>query len=357
MSFITKPLTDSRFIETPWPGVRLYARDCGEIDPYLADNAPLFRGEEAFEPDVAGWKRWSKPSPEPRLDDEFEPVLLAAIAHQGSVINALTRELARKIIAANPQPPVLIGILRAGIPLCALLAPILEEHYGTEIPICAFSLFYGLGWDEAALDAIIADFPDRELIFVDGWTSGGGVATQLNASFADWLASGRTSFTQAKHPQFAVLCDPRSKADYSALKADFFVPSAAFTAPETLGFSRGFAFEDGSLFGVYTFPEKYQKPLWIAKWLEILQGPIGEIPPDDVAVALPAPEGFRVHVNEVTRALINRDPLEIWLRDDEAVAREALAPLLSLAARRGVPVSYGKSELVEWGAVAVAKMR
>ena len=355
------------FIETPWPNLRLYARDCGEIDPYDANQAPLFRGEEAFAPDVTGWQRWSKPSPEPRLDQAFEPILLASIAHQAPVINALTRELARKIIAENPEPPVLIAILRAGVPICALLAPVLESHYGAAIPVCAFSLFYGLGWDEAALDAIVADFPDRNLVFVDGWTSGGGVATQLETSFAAWRASGKTDWTQAcgtqacgtqgRGLQFAVLCDPRGKASFSALRADFFVPSAAFTAPETLGFSRGFAFEDGALFGVYTFPEKYRKPLWIEKWLAILQSETAEIPPDDEVVAVAAPTGFRVHVNEVTRALINRDPLEIWLRDRENIARETLAPLLYLAHQRHVPVQFEYSKVAEWGAVAAAKMQ
>ncbi|RYE60191.1 MAG: hypothetical protein EOO82_03500, partial [Oxalobacteraceae bacterium] len=73
------------------------------------------------------------------------------------------------------------------MPICALLAPVLEEHYGQEVPVCALSMFYGLGWDEAALTQIIADFPDRELIFVDGWTSGGGVATQIEDSFSQWI--------------------------------------------------------------------------------------------------------------------------------------------------------------------------
>ena len=89
-------------IQTPWPNLRLYARDCGEIDPYNARNAALFRGEAAFAPDIEGWKRWSQPSPEPRLDAEFEPILLASIAHQAPQINAMARALAEEIIAANP---------------------------------------------------------------------------------------------------------------------------------------------------------------------------------------------------------------------------------------------------------------
>ena len=344
--------------QTPWPNLRLYARDCGEINPYDNANAALFRGEEAFAPDIEGWKRWSKPSPEPQLDAAFEPILLDSIAHQAPQIHAMARALAAKIVAANPdKPPVLIAILRAGAPICALLAPILSEYYGQEIPVCAFSLFYGLGWDDAALEQILADFPNHAAIFVDGWTSGGGVATQIARSFDNWKANGKPDFTDGIGPQFAVLCDPRGVATHSAIRADFWVPSAAFTAPETLGFSRGFAFEDGGLFGVYRFPAAQLKPHWAAAWLDVLNAKPAPLPPDDAATASAPPAGFRVHVNEVTRALINRDPLEIWLRAPQAEAESSLAPLLYLANKRGVPVEFGREELAKWGALAVARMK
>lgn len=344
--------------QSPWPNLRLYARDCGQIDPYDARNAALFRGEEAFAPEVAGWKRWSKPSPEPQLDADFEPITLDSIAHQAPQIHAMARELARKIFSVNvDKPPVLIAILRAGAPICALLGPILSEHYGQIIPVCAFSMFYGLGWDEVALARILADFPEYTPIFVDGWTSGGGVATQIARSFEQWKARGDPDFTEGKSPQFAVLCDPRGLATYSALRSDFWVPSAAFTAPETLGFSRGFARENGGLFGVYRFPASQLKPNWVKAWLNVLNAPPAKLPPDDAATAPLPPAGFRVHVNEVTRALINRDPLEIWLRPGESEARQTLAPLLYLASQRGVPVEFGRADLADWGALAVARMK
>ena len=344
--------------QTPWPNLRLYARDCGEIDPYDARNADLFRGEEAFESDVAGWKRWSKPSPEPKLDATFEPILLDSITYQAPQIHAMARALAGKIIAANPaKPPLLLAILRAGAPVCALLSALLSEHYGEPIPICAFSMFYGLGWDEAALEQILADYPDHAPIFIDGWTSGGGVARQIALSFEAWRAGGKPDFTGGAGPQFGVLCDPRGVATYCAVRADFFVPSAAFTAPETLGFSRGFAFEDGGLFGVYRFPIAQIKPDWARAWLDILQAEPASLAPDDAPATRAAPDGFRVHSNEVTRALINRDPLEIWLRPAENEARQTLAPLLYLARKRGVPVEFGRAELEKWGALAVARMK
>lgn len=344
--------------QSPWPNLRLYARDCGQIDPYDDANTALFRGEEAFAPDVVGRKRWSKPSPEPQLDADFAPILLDSIAHQAPQINAMARALAGKIIVANrDKPPVLIAILRAGAPICALLAPLLSEHYGEPIPVCAFSMFYGLGWDDVALTQILADYPHYTPVFVDGWTSGGGVATQIARSFDAWKTNGKPDFTGGENPQFAVLCDPRGVATYSAVRADFWVPSAAFTAPETLGFSRGFAFEDGGLFGVYRFPASQLQPSWIEAWLDVLNATPVPLPPDDAATAPLPPAGFRVHVNEVARALINRDPLEIWLRPAEIEAQQTLVPLLYHAQKRGVPVGFGRDDLANWGALAVARMK
>lgn len=344
-------------ISIPWPDLRLYARNCGEVDPYSPASTTLFRGEEAFAPDVVGWERWSKPSPEPQLDVGFQDVLLHSIQANAPRINALVRELARKIGESFQEAPVLVAVLRAGVPICALLAPLLEQHFGNSVPICAFSLFYGLGWDEAALEQILSDFPNRPLLFVDGWTSGGGVATQLNESFKQWRWQGKGDFTGGRGPQFAVLCDPRGKATFSAVNADYFVPSAAFTAPETLGFSRGFAFESGEMFGVYSFPPMYQKPQWIEAWMNVLNSPPSTLPSATVGAQKIAPVGLRVDVNEVTRALINRNPMEIWLATNEEDAQQTLAPLLYLAQLRGVPISFGRHELREWNTAALARMK
>jgi hypothetical protein len=345
-------------IHTPWPLCEVVAQNRGVVDPYLPENVPLFRGEEAFESDVVGRARWGKPSPEPPLDAEFESVLLGSIARNAGLMSALVQELARKVAVsyARGEKPVLVAILRAGVPIAALLSKLLAEQWGEDVPVRAFSLFYGLGWDDVALDQIVAEFPGRPLLFVDGWTSGGNVATELNRALQAWKEAGKADFTQGGHPQLAVLCDPRGKADFSALKADLFVPSACFTAPETLGFSRGFALAPDELFGVYKFPSQYLKPHWVQAWLDVLDAPPVTLPADFEGEIEATPPGVRIHVNEVVRALINRDPKEIWLSDDESTARERLAPLLHLAKLRGILVLFESGEPARWGASAAARM-
>ncbi|PQV62948.1 Phosphoribosyl transferase (PRTase) [Abditibacterium utsteinense] len=345
-------------IITPWPNLEIIAQNRGIVDPYRSENAALFRGEEAFDAAVTGRARWSKPSPEPALDADFESVLLDSIDQNAAIISGLARELARVIAEfyGADDKPILVAILRAGVPITALLSLLLEEKWGETVPTRAFSLFYGLGWDEKALENIVAEFPGRPLLFVDGWTSGGNVAIELKRAFEGWKRAGKADFTRGQNPKLAVLCDPRGKADFRAVRADLFVPSACFTAPETLGFSRGFALGENEMFGVYEFPSALLKPLWLQKWLEVLDAAPAPLPPDEGAQTEAPPPNVRVDVNEVVRALINRDPREIWLCDEELAARKHLAPLLHLAKLRSVPVRFGSEKPRRWGAIAAAQM-
>ena len=342
-------------IDAPWPSLTLYADPAGEIDPYDQTNAPLFRGEEAFAPEVMGWRRWSKPSPEPRLDTVFEKLLLDSIAREKSAVTGMVEALADKVAASVSSPPLLIAILRAGVPVGALLGRSLERRFGAKVPLAALSLFDGLGWDVAALSAALADHPGRPVVFVDGWTSGGGVARELRRSYERWISAGYPEFTNEEGPRLAVLCDPRGVAHFSAVQADHFVPSSLFTAPETLGFSRGFAAANGGMFRVYRFPNLLLRPSYIEAWLA--EGESVLKAPDESLPAPPPPPGWRLHVNEVVRALINRSPREVLLRESEADATQSLAPVLHLCRLRGVPISYDRQEVAAWGAVAAARMQ
>lgn len=344
-------------IETAWPDLWVVARDAGRIDPHDPAHAGRFRGEEAFDPAVTGWRRWSKPSPEPRLDAAFEEVLCASIRREAPWIAAAVERVAAGIAAEETDPPVLVAILRAGVPVASLLARRLERRWGAPVPVAALSLFHGLGWDEAALAEVLARWPGRPVWFVDGWTSRGGVARELGDSYRRWLAAGRADFTGGRGPRLAVLCDPAGRAQAAATRADRFVPSACFTAPRTLGFSRGFADGEGRLFRVYTFPPSLVAPRLIEAWMAIdgVEPSAVDAEPE-AGAAEPPPDGWRIHVNEVARALINRQPREVLLVPERDRAEASLAPLLHLCRLRGVPVRFGRAEIAAWGTLAAARM-
>lgn len=344
-------------ISTPWPNLAVYAKLADIIDPYDDANAQLFRGEEAFAPEVTGWRRWSKPSPEPRPDATFESLLLASVAREKTAVLSMVKILAERVAASVSSPPLLVAVLRAGVPVGALLARALSRRLGCVVPLVALSLFDGLGWDDVALKVALDDHPGRSVVFVDGWTSGGGVARELRRSWEHWISAGNPDFTGGEGPRLAVLCDPRGFADFSAVRADRFVPSSLFTAPETLGFSRGFAKGDGGMLHVYRFPQSLLRPHYVEAWISE-DGSVTRVESlqNNTTPSCGPPPGWRLHVNEVVRALINRSPGEVLLREDEATAAKSLAPVLHLCHLRGVPVSFGREEVDAWGALAAARM-
>lgn len=343
-------------IKTAWPDMQVFARSAGELDPYDANNAASFRGEEAFEAEVVGWRRWAKPSPEPWLDDDFKHALLASITRETPAVAGMIARLASAMASQDERAPLLVAVLRAGAPIGHLLAKRLSVHYGEAVPLVALSLFQGLGWDERALELALAEHPGRPVWFIDGWTSGGGVAGELKASFARWLSSGRPDFTAGEGPRLAVLVDPRGVAHTSAWRGDRFVPSCCFTAPETLGFSRGFANGDSDMFRVYTFPAHLTQPDLLAAWQRIHDAAPLDLPPSEATPAELPPSGWRVHINEVVRALINRDPQEVLFAVSEAEARASLAPVLHLCRLREVSVRFDQPIVADWGALAAARM-
>jgi len=347
-------------IATPWPGLRVLAQVAGRLDPFDPTEAERFRGEEAFEPDVTGWRRWSRPSPEPAVDAAFRAEVLAAIEREGPALRAGIARLGLTVAAADAHPPLLVAVLRAGVPVAHLLAADLQRRYGAPVPVVALSAFDGLGWDACAVAAALAAHPGRPVWFVDGWTSRGGVVRALRTGWEAWRAEGRPDFTGPAGPRLAVLLDPEGHAQATGLRADQLVPSACFTAPETLGFSRTFATSATDWHQVWTFPPSQLRPELVAAFAALAESPAAPAPPPAAPPAMPPPRpppGWRLHINEVVRALINRSPQAVWLATDAATASATLGPVLHLARLRGIPVSFDRAEVAAWGALGACRLR
>ncbi|MCW5199454.1 hypothetical protein VU05_01790, partial [Desulfobulbus sp. F1] len=111
---------------------------------------------------------WAAPSPEPDLDDNFWHAVAAEIDNEQ--IREAAQRLAAAIMQWKPQPERLlfVAILRAGVPIAQWLCKMLPGSVAA-----ALSLFVGIGIDHVALSRLHADFPERKIIFVDGWTGRG----------------------------------------------------------------------------------------------------------------------------------------------------------------------------------------
>lgn len=291
----------------------------------LADQVDPFRDTHLFRPLHRAYTGddtfWRTPSPEPGLDDGFWASVMGKLG--GEAVGEAARLLAARIRAWEPDGRKLlfVAILRAGVPVADWLCRMIPGSRAV-----AISLFVGLGIDQVSLDRILARWPERRVVFVDGWTGKGGVSRTVRA-----LGKG----------PLAVLVDPWEWADFSGSRADLFCPSACFTGLATLGFSRTFYVGSRKPFAAYRFGRRHLRPDVIAAWQNVCPDP-----PEGAAPGHPAPARFtcdipwRIHSNEVCRALINADPRTLYFRDDPAAAEAAYPLLLTLARRRGVDLAF-----------------
>lgn len=305
----------------------VYAQFIAEIDPfrdsqYFRDLSQAYDGNNTF---------WSIPSPEPNLDEDFWQLLLSKLGNE-KIQLAATR-LAAAIITTAPDPSKLlfVAILRAGVPIADWLCRLLPGSIAV-----AISLFVGLGIDKVALKKVRSHYPDRQIIFVDGWTGKGGVARELSSQ-------GQRS---GKIGPLAVLIDPWGWADFSGAVEDIFCPTACFTGVATLGFSRTFYVDDGSLFAAYLFPEAYCRPQLVTTW----QNSCPQLPSRPLAPKQRfwLETDLRIHSNEVCRALINANPDTLYFAGDRIYVREHYSLLLALAERRHVNIVYEAKHLADY---------
>lgn len=300
---------------------------------------------------------WSTPSPEPDLNDAFwndveyafkdksksdltqnigsrSKVLPASSSlKDSSGIGNAAQNLASSVLQLYPNPEkiIFVSILRAGVPITEWLCQMMPGALGA-----ALSLFVGIGIDKVALAAVERDFPDRTIIFVDGWTGKGGVAREIEK-----LNKG----------PLAVLVDPWGWADFAGVREDIFCPSACFTGLATLGFSRTFVVDSNYIFSAYRFSEYFAKKTIVESWQQCtpLYNPQSATAifntKESPSKRFYADTNLRIHSNEVCRALINAAPEKILFADDKQFGEEHFPILLKLAEQRGVVSQFNVNYL------------
>ncbi len=291
----------------------VYATLLKEIDPF--QELSYFRSlNQAYDGSNI---HWQTPSPEPLLPNEF---LTTVAQFPTTRLQESIATLAATIIDWQPDATklLLVAILRAGVPIADGLARLLPGAVAVSL-----SLFTGLGLDQVAWQTIQRDYPNRRWLFVDGWTGRGGVAREI---------------AKLGIAPLAVLVDPWGWANFAGCYEDIFCPSACFTGPTTLGFSRTFYIDDQSMFAAYLFPEKYTRPDIIEQWRA--NYPTAPTKPLEPISRFFKQTTLRVHSNEVCRALINANPKIIYLADDQHYATEHYNLLIQLAELRHVPVQF-----------------
>lgn len=300
----------------------VYARFLEEVDPFrdtdrFRPRNRIYAGQQAF---------WAIPSPEPLLSERFWDMVAHALPDPR--LTQAAASLAAGIAAweADYRRLLLVAILRAGVPIADWLTRLLPGSVAV-----ATSLFCGLGVDQVAIARLQQTYPDRRLLFVDGWTGQGGVARELSR-----LALA----------PLAVLIDPWGWADFAGCRDDIFCPTACFTGPTTLGFSRTFYRNDDDLFNAYLFPERYTRPALVQQWQASCRNTHAQ--PLESTQRFFTTTHLRVHSNEVCRALINADPEVVYFAVSQAEANSAYGLMLELTEERKVKTQFDVGWLREY---------
>jgi hypothetical protein len=146
---------------------------------------------------------------------------------------------------------ILVSFVRAGLPLGVLLYRALTE-FGVEAYHYGVSIVRDRGIDTVALEAIIKEHGAESIVFIDGWTGKGAIASEIKRSLI-----GDTRFPE--DPRLVVLADPCGMAWLAASHEDWIIPSGILGATVSGLISRSIWPQDNGLHGcvVYDYLQEH----------------------------------------------------------------------------------------------------
>jgi hypothetical protein len=251
--------------------------------------------------------------------------------------------------------------------------------HGLDLPHYAASIVRGRGIDEVALRYLAAHHDPARVMFVDGWTGKGAIATELAEALA-----GHEKTTGRRFPgELAVLADPGRCVPIFGTREDFLIPSACLNStvsglvsrtvlhPGLIGpgdfhgakFYAGLTGADVSATFLDTVCARFAEvagrvaadraahaaadrtPDW-SGWAAVRR--IGE------RYGIGDTNLIKPGVGETTRVLLRRVPWRILARAD---AGDELAHIRLLAAERGVPVTEVEPAELPYACVGLIKPR
>ena len=168
---------------------------------------------------------------------EMLPIEFAPSAEYLALFDALLEQFAGQLaehvgvvtemaLAARRQRPVLVSLARAGTPVGILMRRWALLRRELELPHYSVSIVRGRGIDTVALDYIAARHDPRDVLFVDGWTGKGAIATELARALTAYAAAGGPSLPG----DLAVIADPGFCSTLFGTREDVLVPSACLNS-------------------------------------------------------------------------------------------------------------------------------
>ncbi|MDO4263489.1 MAG: tellurite-like stress resistance cysteine protease StiP [Deinococcus sp.] len=284
-------------------------------------------------------------TPESQPSDLQRETFARSLQRGGPRVAELLVRLAGTLYHQYGHRAVLVSLARAGTPVgCALRR--LARRWGVDWPHFTVSIIRGVGLDPVALAQIQRAYPDRPLVFVDGWTGKGSIYAAL-----------RDSLPQGCPPHLAVLSDPAGVATHAATFEDLLLPHAALNAtvcgllsrtllPAAEGERHRALVETGLrsadqtedyLSALDTLTAGHTSPPAASPTPGTRpMRPFGAVWALAQALGVRDPHLVKPSVGEATRVFLRRQPAGLWVRDQRS---PEVAHLLLMAGAAGVPVT------------------
>lgn len=302
---------------------------------------------------------------------EYRDIYDAALARGLDRLASETVSLAMALLDRVRGPITLASLVRAGVPLGVLLRRALA-HMGTDVAHFGVSIIRDRGLDLRAIREILEIRPATGLVFVDGWTGKGAIASQLTSS-ADSI--------HGVEPRLVVLADPCGRAWLAASGDDWLIPSGILGASVSGLISRSILNDSigpddfhGCVFWEHLRSHDVSRDFVDAVWAKML--PMLDSGSVDVCrwtddrrlilrtmsdeVISTLCQSFEISdrnrikpgIAEATRAVLRRVPHRVLVSNaDDA----DLAALLHLARRNGVAVEVVGASIAPYRAITIIK--
>lgn len=268
---------------------------------------------------------------------------------------------------------VLVSLARAGTPVGVLLHRALKS-LGRDSYHYSVSIIRGRGIDQVALDYILAQGHQAEnVVFVDGWTGKGAIATELVKTIGEYNDSRGTNIDDS----LVVLADLAGVAGLAATSDDYLIPSAILNGIVSGLVSRTVLndefVKEGDFHACYYYQEYAEQDLsvyfvdriflLVCKYLSEVEAVVWN--PDICRCLKEASSAFvarcmsqyqvsdrnriKPGVGESTRALLRRVPDRLILRQSgspDVVHLEALAEQNQVAVQIDVSLPYSAAVVI-----------
>jgi hypothetical protein len=297
-----------------------------------------------------------EPRPDPRYLALFEEACIPGAPRLARDIRSLTGQILDLVRAGRINPRItLCSLVRAGVPYGVLLRRDLARM-GADVAHFGVSIIRDKGLDQVAMRRVLSERPAEGIIFVDGWTGKGAIASELERSWG-----GMTNL----RPVLAVIADPCGRADLCGSREDWLIPSGILGGNVSGLISRSILRPD------LTGPDAYHgyTPLDHLADLDLSQAFVDRVDADLARLGdVSAPEDASSHraaafreeadrvvnliaqrfgienrnrikpgIAEATRAVLRRRPDMVLVRSEKG--DPDLSALLHLCARDNIPVT------------------